>query len=37
MPWAWLEIASCNWLGLAGYTGSGDTVDFDIAVAAVEH
>jgi len=34
MPWAWLEIASCNWLGLADYIGSGDTVDFDIVVAA---
>jgi len=33
-PWAWLEIASCNCFGLAGYTGSGNTVDFDIAVVA---
>jgi len=31
--WAWLEFASCNCFGLAGYTGSGNTVDFDIAVA----
>ena len=50
-PWAWLEIASCNciglsrvqlriygmlirWAYLAGYTDSGNTVDFDIAAVA---